>query len=150
MGHVSRRRHTAAMGPHPRQQSTQQLTNIICDGSTLLKLDFFLLLVILLLMHIASTLSSNDDDAATRRWAPCSPLDDITNSDSTLSLPTIYSTRAGMGGEGGRGMRTSNVVMTQEKIGTLGLWWQNNFFVWWLVRQWKSMVTIYDINMLID
>jgi hypothetical protein len=27
------------MGPHPRQQSTQQSTNIICDGSTSLKLE---------------------------------------------------------------------------------------------------------------
>jgi hypothetical protein len=34
-----RRHHTAAMGPHPRQQSTQQSTNIICDGSTSLKLE---------------------------------------------------------------------------------------------------------------
>ena len=37
--HGGRRRHTAAMGPHPRQQSTQQSTNIICDGSTSLKLE---------------------------------------------------------------------------------------------------------------
>jgi hypothetical protein len=36
--HGGRRRHTAAMEPHPRQQSTQQSTNIICDGSTLFKL----------------------------------------------------------------------------------------------------------------
>jgi hypothetical protein len=39
MDHGGRRRHTAAMGPHPRQQSMQQSTNIICDGSTLLKLE---------------------------------------------------------------------------------------------------------------
>ena len=39
MDHGVRRRHTAAMGPHPRQQSTQQSTNIICDGSTSLKLE---------------------------------------------------------------------------------------------------------------
>jgi hypothetical protein len=39
MDHGIRCRHTAAMGPHPRQQSTQQSTNIICDGSTLLKLE---------------------------------------------------------------------------------------------------------------
>jgi hypothetical protein len=31
--------HMAAMGPHPRQQNTQQSTNIICDGSTSLKLE---------------------------------------------------------------------------------------------------------------
>ena len=37
MDHDGRRHHTAAMGPHHRQQSTQQSTNIICDGSTLLK-----------------------------------------------------------------------------------------------------------------
>ncbi len=39
MDHGGRGRHTAAMGPHPRQQSTQQSTNIICDGSTSLKLE---------------------------------------------------------------------------------------------------------------
>ncbi len=39
MDHGGRSRHTAAMGPHPRQQSTQQSTNIMCDGSTLLKLE---------------------------------------------------------------------------------------------------------------
>ncbi len=37
--HGVRRGHTAAMGPHPRQKSTQQSTNIICDGSTSLKLE---------------------------------------------------------------------------------------------------------------
>ncbi len=39
MDHGGRRRHMAAMGPHPWQQSTQQSTNIICDGSTSLKLE---------------------------------------------------------------------------------------------------------------
>jgi len=78
MDHGGRRRHMAAMGPHPRQQSMQQSTNIICDGSTLLKLEKkYLLLVILLLMHVTLTLTSDDDDAATRQWVPCSPLDDI-------------------------------------------------------------------------
>jgi hypothetical protein len=38
MDHSGRRRHTAAMKPHPWQKSTQQSTNIICDRSTLLKL----------------------------------------------------------------------------------------------------------------
>jgi hypothetical protein len=52
-------------------------------------------------MHAALTLTSNDDDAATRRWAPCSPLDDIANFDAAGTLPTIYSMRAGGGGGGG-------------------------------------------------
>ncbi len=39
MDYGGRHHHTAAMGPHPRQQSTQQSTNIICDGSTSLKLE---------------------------------------------------------------------------------------------------------------
>ncbi len=59
-----------------------------------------LLLVIQLLMHVRSMSTSDDDDAATRRWVPCSPLDDIADSNGTLLLPTIYSTRAGGGGEG--------------------------------------------------
>ena len=51
-------------------------------------------------MHVGSTSTSDDDDAATRRWAPCSLLNDIANSIGTLLLPTIYSTRAGGGGGG--------------------------------------------------
>jgi hypothetical protein len=39
MDHGGRRCHTAAMGPHSRQQSIQQSTNIICDRSTSLKLE---------------------------------------------------------------------------------------------------------------
>ncbi len=39
MDHGGRRRHTAAMGPHSRQQSTQQSTYIICNGTTSLKLE---------------------------------------------------------------------------------------------------------------
>ncbi len=55
-----------AMGPHPWQQSTQQSSNIICDGSISLKLEKnYLLLVMLLLMHIALTSTSNNVDAAT-------------------------------------------------------------------------------------
>ena len=103
MDHGGRRRHTAAMGPHTRQQSTQQSTNIICDRSTLLKLEKKILLVILLLMHIASTSTSGDNDAATQRWAPCSPVYDIADSDAAGTLPTIYLTRAGGGGRGGGG-----------------------------------------------
>ena len=72
-------------------------------------------------MHVASTSTSDDDDAATRRWAPCSPLDDIADSDAAGTLLTIYSMRAGGGGEGGRGLRMSNVITTQETMGTLGL-----------------------------
>ncbi len=37
--HGGRRHHTAAMGPHSRQQSIQQSTNMICDRSTSLKLE---------------------------------------------------------------------------------------------------------------
>ncbi len=55
-------------------------------------------------MHVAPTATSNDEDAVTRRWAPCSPLDDIADSNGTLSLPMIYSTRAGGGGGGGEGV----------------------------------------------
>ena len=39
MDHGDRRRHRAAMGSHSRQQSTQQSTNIICNGSASLKLE---------------------------------------------------------------------------------------------------------------
>ena len=72
-------------------------------------------------MQIGSTSTSDDDDAATRRWAPCSPLDDIADSDGTLSLPTIYSTRAGGGGGGGRGLRRSNLSATEGVDGATGV-----------------------------
>ncbi len=66
-----------------------------------------ILLVILLIMHVGSTSTSDDDDAATRRWALCSPLNDIANSDGMLSLPTLGLLRGdqGGGGAGGRGAR---------------------------------------------
>ncbi len=71
------------------------------------------------LMHIALTLKCNDDDAATRRWAPCGPLNDIVDSNSILSPPTIYSTRTGRGGRGGRGLWTSNLSGLWMSMGTL-------------------------------
>ena len=72
-------------------------------------------------MHVVSMSTSDEDDAATRQWAPCSLLDDIADSNAAETLPAIYLRRAGAGGEGGRGLRASNFVTTQEKIGTLGL-----------------------------
>jgi len=123
MDNGGRRHHTAAMGPHPRQQSTQQSTNIICDRSTSLKLEKKILLVILLIMHVGSTSTSDDDDAAMRRWAPCSPLalDDIADSDGMLSLPTIYSTRADGGGAGVRGFWRSNLSASGGGDGDTGV-----------------------------
>ena len=72
-------------------------------------------------MHVGLTSTSDDHDAATRRWAPCSPLDDIADSDGTLSLPTIYSTRAGTGGGGGGGFRRSNLSATEGVDGATGV-----------------------------
>jgi hypothetical protein len=150
MDHGGRRHHMAAMVPHSRQQSTQQSTNIICDGSTLLKLEkTYILLVILLLMHVASTSTSDDDDAAMRRWAPCSPLDDIADSDAAGTLPMIYSTRADGGGRGGGGCGQVMLLQLKKRWGhwvcdgrTIflfdGLYVSEN--VWWP----------YDINMLLD
>ena len=43
-------------------------------------------------MHVGSTSTSDDDNTATRRWAPCSPLDDIADSDGTLSLVNVNPT----------------------------------------------------------
>ena len=60
-------------------------------------------------MHVALMSTSNDDNAATQKWEPCSLLDDIANSNGTLPLPMIYSTRAGGGERGGRGLRPSNL-----------------------------------------
>jgi len=120
MDHGGRSRHTVAMGPHPRQQSTQQSTNIICDGSTLLKLDFF---------FITSNITINahrvDVDEQRRRCSNATmgavqPAGWYRRFRRRGDAPN--STMAGGGGGGGRGLRTSNVVTTQEKKGTLGLW----------------------------
>ena len=72
-------------------------------------------------MHVGSTLTSDNNDAAMQGWVPCSPLDDIADSDGTLLLPTIYSTRAGGGGEGGRGLRRSNLSATEGVDGDTGV-----------------------------
>ncbi len=63
MDHGVRCRHTAAMGPHPRQQSTQQSTNIICDGSTSLKLEK----KIFITSNMAINARHIDDDKQRRR-----------------------------------------------------------------------------------
>jgi hypothetical protein len=138
MDHDGRRRHTAAMGLHPRQQSTQQSTNIICNGSTFVKTRKKLC--------ITSNITIN-----ARRVG----VDERQQQCSNATMGTVQPGRwycrfrrrgdapndifdegwQGGGGGGGRGLRTSNVVTTQEKMGTLGLWWQKEFFVWWLVRQ---------------
>jgi len=68
-------------------------------------------------MHVGLTSTSDDDDAAMRRWAPCSPLDNIADSDGTLPLPTIYSMRAG----GGGGFQRSNLSATEGGVGVTGV-----------------------------
>ncbi len=60
--HGGRHRHMAAMGPHSRQQSMQQSTNMICDRSTLLKLEKNIFITINMTI-IARPV--NDDDATT-------------------------------------------------------------------------------------
>ena len=56
-------------------------------------------------MHVVPTSTSDDDDAAMRQWAPCSPLDDIADSNGALSLSyDIFDEAGGRGrGEGGCG-----------------------------------------------
>jgi hypothetical protein len=63
--HGVRRGHTAAMGPHTPQQSTQQSTNIICDGSTSLKLEKKVFITSN--MAINTRRIDDNDLAATRR-----------------------------------------------------------------------------------
>ena len=75
-------------------------------------------------MYVAPTSTSNDNDAAMRRWAPCSPLNDIADSNGSLLLPTIYSTRAGGGGgEVGRGLRMSSLSTAEGVNGDTGFFW---------------------------
>jgi hypothetical protein len=129
MDHGGRRRHTAAMGPHPRQQSTQQSTNIICDGSTLLKLETKLFIT----SNITINARRVDVDERRRRCSNATmgavqPGRWYRRFWRRGDAPNNIFDEGWRGGEGGRGLRTSNVVSTQEKMGTLGLWWQNDFF----------------------
>ncbi len=78
-------------------------------------------------MHVALTLTSDGDDAAMRRWAPCSLLDNIANSNGTLLLTTIHSTRAGGGGEGGRGVRRSDLSVTEGVDRDIGFFLMTRF-----------------------
>jgi hypothetical protein len=64
-------------------------------------------------MHIASMMTSDDNNAAKRWWAPCSPPDNIADSNGMISLPTILSTRAGGGWKGGRGLWMSYLSTTE-------------------------------------
>jgi hypothetical protein len=65
MDHGVRRSHMAAMGPHTPEQSIQQSTNIICDGSTWLKLEK----KIFITSNMASNTHRIDND---ERRRPCS------------------------------------------------------------------------------
>jgi hypothetical protein len=60
--HGGRHHHTAAMGPHSRQQSIHQSTNMICDRSTSLKQEKNILITINMTI-IAHRV--DDDDATT-------------------------------------------------------------------------------------
>jgi hypothetical protein len=50
------------MGPHSRQYSMQQSTNVVCDGLALLKLEFFLFITI-----IMKTIASRFDDGVQKQ-----------------------------------------------------------------------------------
>ncbi len=100
-------------------------------------------------MHVGSTLTSDDDDAATRRWAPCSPLDDVADSDGTLLLPTIYSTRAG-GGGGGGGFRRSNLSATEGGDGVIGVVTTQRCLLFDGLYVSEKVWSPYDDNMVLD
>jgi hypothetical protein len=68
--HGGRCRHTAAMGPHFRQQSIQQSTNMICNRSTLLKQEKHIFITINMTI-IARRV--DDDDATTIASLTLSP-----------------------------------------------------------------------------
>ena len=80
-------------------------------------------------MHVASTSTSDDDDAATRRWALCSPLDDIADSDAAGMLPTIYLTRAGGGGDGRRRVGGNKSCYDSWKVRDTGVVMAEQFFL---------------------
>ena len=65
-------------------------------------------------MHVGSTSTSDDDDAATGRWAPCSPLDNIADSDAKLPLPSIFPTGGNSGGRDAGGV--DRVILCRQGV----------------------------------
>jgi hypothetical protein len=105
MDHGSRHRHTAAMGPHPRQQSTQQSTNIICDGSTLSKLEK----KIFITSNMAINARRIDDDERRRRCSDetmgiAQPTGENSRFQRMSTGPNDVSNEGWRGGGGGEGV----------------------------------------------
>ena len=120
MDNGGRRHHTAAMGPHPRQQSTQQSTNIICDGSTSLKLEK----KIFITSNITNNARRVDVDERRRRCSNATmgavqPTGRYRRFRRHVIAPNDIFDEGWRGG-GGRGLRRSNLSATEGVDGATG------------------------------
>jgi hypothetical protein len=83
--------HTAAMGPHSRQQSIQQSTNIISNRSTLLKLEKHVFITSNITINARCIDNDNATMIASLTLLPpsccCLPCDAASLSSLTLSRP---------------------------------------------------------------
>ena len=145
MDNGGRRHHTAAMGPHPREKSTQQSTNIICDGSTLLKLEKKLI--------IASNITNNarrvDVDERRQRCSNATmgavqPTGRYCRFRRHVIAPNdIFDEGWHGGGGGGGGFRRSNLSATEGVDGATGVVTTQRFLpVGHVITLTKSMVPI--------
>ena len=121
MDNGGRRHHTAAMGPHPRQQSTQQSSNIICDGSTSLKLEKKI---------ITSNITNNarrvDVNEQRRRCSNATmgavqPTGRYRQFRRHVTAPNDIFDEGWRGGAGVRGFRRSNLSATEGGVGVTGV-----------------------------
>ena len=111
------------MGPHSRQQSTQQSTNIICNRSTLLKLEEKILLIWLLL-HVNSDVQrwqSSDGKMGTVR-----PTGKNSQFQRMSTGPNNVSNKGWQGAEGGRGLQTSYLSATKGAHRVTFFFWRHD------------------------
>jgi len=122
MDNGGRHHHTAAMGPHPRQQSTQQSTHIICDRSTSLKLEKNI--------FITSNITNNarlvDVDERRRGCSNATmgavqPTGRYCQFRRHVTAPNDIFDEGWRGGGGGGGVRRSNLSATEGVDGATGV-----------------------------
>ena len=131
-------------GPHPRQQSTQQSTNIIWR--------VYIVKTRKKIITSNITINARRIDNNERRWR-CS------NSNATMGAvqparwyrqfrrrgdaPNDIFDEGWRGGGRGGGCGWVMLLRLKKRWGHWGCNGRTIFFVWWLVRQWKIMVTIW-------
>ena len=151
MDNGGRHHHTAAMGPHSRQQSTQQSTNIICDGSTSLKLEKNI--------FITSNITNNAHrvDVYERRrrcsnatMGTVQPTGRYRRFWRHVVAPNDIFDEGWRGGAGVRGFRRSNLSATEGGVGVTGVVMTQHCLLFDGLYVSEKVWSPYDDNMVLD